>query len=99
MGKHLSLINTDSIAKQKRVESAYTDYVSVVTNVDGESDFVIAGGTVTANGKIDVLINGVVYYEGADTEEWQRDTENNKIVTNRAIPKNAEVIVRLYEYE
>lgn len=100
MTQHFALIDTAKPGVLKRVASEYV--VGGYANFDftvsttTKSDFVIDGGTVTSGGKIDVFVNGIQISEGTGKYQWQRNTGANKIVTNTAQPKYAEVRVRLY---
>lgn len=69
-----------------------TDFDVVATN--GQTDFT-PGGTITAGGKIDVMVNGIKTREGSSFD-WQRDVGNNKIVFNTAVRQSGVVCVRLF---
>lgn len=94
MGLKLSGLKTD--LTPKRIVAAYTD-TSFTVGSGGQNDFSVSG--LDSTSKVDVLVNGIIVPEGSGSNQWQRNVGLNKITTNRAMPQNAIVVVRLYAYE
>ena len=68
--------------------------VFIVTNPAGQTDFQLVAN-LGASQIIDVLLNGADQDEGGSSD-FTRDDENDKIIFNSTIPKDAKVKVRLY---
>ena len=60
-----------------------------------QTQFVLGTGTVTSTGKIDVYVNGLLEQQGASAS-YQRNTGNNSIDFNTAVPVGATVLVRTW---
>ncbi len=62
--------------------------------VGGQSTFVMATGTVTADSIVDVYVNGRLMREGL-TYDFSRNAANNQVVFNYTVPESAWVRVRI----
>lgn len=62
----------------------------------GQTDFnAPSGATITSTNTLEFERNGQRLYEGV-TNDYTRDSGNNKIVTNYSIPEGSEIRFRVY---
>lgn len=75
----------------KRLSAPFTDTFATATA--SQVNFSVTG--LTATGKVDVYVNGVLMEEGA-TEDYQRNVASNRIEFNVGQTVNARVRIRVW---